>query len=117
MKTEVVLVSAYQEFEYAKQGIELGICQYILKHEVGGTSLSKLLEQLWNTEQITTTFSVQSILGAIINGTYVQSQIKEHFNKSQGGAKDLFHPDGTEKCSDSLCQQRLFFGAAATRGC
>ena len=35
MKTEVVLVSAYQEFEYAKQGIELGICQYILKHEVG----------------------------------------------------------------------------------
>ena len=83
MKTEVVLVSAYQEFEYAKQGIELGICQYILKHEVGGTSLSKLLEQLWNTEQITTTFSVQSILGAIINGTYVQSQIKEHFIKAK----------------------------------
>lgn len=70
MKTEVVLVSAYQEFEYAKQGIELGICQYILKHEVGSASLSKLLEQLWNkwnTEQITTTFSVQSILGAIVN--------------------------------------------------
>ena len=86
MKTEVVLVSAYQEFEYAKQGIELGICQYILKHEVGSDALSKLLEQLWNkrnTEQITTTFSVQSILGAIINGTYVQSQIKEYFIKAK----------------------------------
>ena len=86
MKTEVVLVSAYQEFEYAKQGIELGICQYILKHEVGSASLSKLLEQLWNkwnTEQITTTFSVQSILGAIVNGAYVQSQIKEHFIKAK----------------------------------
>ena len=86
MKTEVVLVSAYQEFEYAKQGIELGICQYILKHEVRSASLSKLLDQLWNkwnTEQITTTFSVQSILGAIVNGSYVQSQIKEHFIKAK----------------------------------
>ena len=121
MKTEVVLVSAYQEFEYAKQGIELGICQYILKHEVGGASLSKLLEQLWNkwnTEQITTTFSVQSIcFGCDRQWHLCPVADQRTFHTSQGGAKDLFYPDGTEKCSDLLCQQRLFFGAAATRGC
>lgn len=40
---EVILLSAYGDFEYAKKGIEYGVSEYLLKHEI---SEELLLEKL-----------------------------------------------------------------------
>ena len=41
-KTEIIILSGYEEFEYAKRSIELGVAQYLLKP----ISAEKLIEEL-----------------------------------------------------------------------
>ncbi len=36
---KIILLTAYKEFEYAKRAIELGVSNYLLKHELSGESL------------------------------------------------------------------------------
>lgn len=46
----ILLISAYQDFEYARKGIEAGVADYLLKHELSSTyileKLSKIREKL-----------------------------------------------------------------------
>lgn len=46
--TEVILLSAYQDFEYAKKGFEYGVSNYLLKHELCGEKLIVELEKVRN---------------------------------------------------------------------
>ncbi|MEF2879270.1 MAG: response regulator [Blautia sp.] len=41
-----LLLSAYQDFEYAKKGIQYGVKNYLLKHELSEETLEKELEQI-----------------------------------------------------------------------
>lgn len=47
----VVLLSAYQDFEYAKQGIHCGVMDYLLKNELSEASLAaelvRIRERIW----------------------------------------------------------------------
>lgn len=42
---KIILLTSYSEFEYAKQAIEIGVFNYILKREVNEDKLLKLLEK------------------------------------------------------------------------
>lgn len=40
--TEIIILSGYEEFEYAKQGIQIGVARYLLKPIGGDTLLSEI---------------------------------------------------------------------------
>lgn len=44
-KTKIIILSGYNDFEYAKKAIELGVCEYLLK-PVGAEELVKLVVKL-----------------------------------------------------------------------
>lgn len=43
---KIILLTAYKEFEYAKKAIELGVSNYILKHELSDKTLLSELEKV-----------------------------------------------------------------------
>ncbi|TCL76265.1 two-component system response regulator YesN [Hydrogenispora ethanolica] len=43
---KIVLLTAYKDFEYAKQALELGVSKYLVKHELDGESLAKELRRI-----------------------------------------------------------------------
>ncbi len=45
-KVNIILLSAYKDFEYAKEGIKIGVINYILKHELCAELLIKELQQV-----------------------------------------------------------------------
>lgn len=46
LSTKILLLTAYKEFEYAKKAIELGVANYLLKHELDGAMLLHVLGKL-----------------------------------------------------------------------
>lgn len=46
VSTKILLLTAYREFEYAKKAIELGVANYLLKHELDGEMLLQVLDKL-----------------------------------------------------------------------
>ena len=47
-KVSIILLTAYEDFSYAKAAISLGITEYIIKSEITANSLSDLLLRLKN---------------------------------------------------------------------
>ncbi|WP_100407400.1 response regulator transcription factor [Bacillus solitudinis] len=43
---KIVLLTSHRDFDYAKEAMKLGITNYLLKHEMNGTQLSKELKRL-----------------------------------------------------------------------
>ncbi len=43
---EVILLSAYKDFEYAQKGIEYGVSNYLLKHEICEEKLLQVLKKV-----------------------------------------------------------------------
>ena len=43
-KVSIVLLTAYEDFSYAKAAIRLGITEYVIKSEITENSLSELFE-------------------------------------------------------------------------
>lgn len=48
-KVSIVLLTAYEEFEYAKAAIRLGITEYLIKSEITADSMRELLNRLSQT--------------------------------------------------------------------
>ncbi|MBZ4647445.1 MAG: helix-turn-helix protein [Clostridia bacterium] len=44
--TKIILLTAYKDFEYAKQAIEIGVSNYILKHDINEQSLLSELNKI-----------------------------------------------------------------------
>lgn len=44
--TKIILLSAYSDFDYAREAMEQGICSYLLKHEIDEESLIKELRRV-----------------------------------------------------------------------
>lgn len=44
--TKIILLSAYKDFEYAKKGIQYGVSNYLLKHEINEETLLGELEKV-----------------------------------------------------------------------
>lgn len=42
-ETEIIILSGYEEFEYAKEGIKIGVAQYLLK-PISGDALIKEID-------------------------------------------------------------------------
>jgi two-component system response regulator YesN len=43
---KIILLTAYKDFEYAKQAISLGVAEYLLKHDINETSLNRMILKL-----------------------------------------------------------------------
>ena len=75
-KTEVVILTAYQDFAYARQGIAIGIYDYLPKHEINRKSLELLLDKLLikvKNKKQSDYFSLQSLYSSIIYHTLPDS--------------------------------------------
>lgn len=46
---KIVLLTSYKEFDYAKEALQLGISDYLVKHELSGRQLTEVLERIKNT--------------------------------------------------------------------
>lgn len=51
-KVNIVLLTAYEEFSYAKAAISLGITEYLIKSEITESSMSELLQRLHSNIKI-----------------------------------------------------------------
>lgn len=53
--TKIILLSAYKDFEYAKKGIQYGVSNYLLKHEISEASLlgelGKVKSEIYREEE------------------------------------------------------------------
>lgn len=45
VSTKIYLLTSYRDFDYVKQGIKIGVADYILKNELNSESLAKLLRK------------------------------------------------------------------------
>lgn len=53
--TKIILLSAYKDFEYAKKGIQYGVSNYLLKHEINEATLlgelNKVKSEIYSEEE------------------------------------------------------------------
>lgn len=49
---KIVLLTSYQDFDYAKKGLELGVCAYFLKNELSAEALRESIEKIWEEIQV-----------------------------------------------------------------
>ena len=79
--TVVVFISNYEDFSYVKGAMELGVYDYILKHDARGDKLEKTLikirEHIMRTSQNRRTFIEGRLLMSIISGN--ASQLERSF--------------------------------------
>lgn len=72
LETEIVILSAYQDFQFAQEGIAIGISDYLLKHEISKASVQQLIQRLKtrvNAKREKEYFAKQSLYSAIIHRT------------------------------------------------
>ncbi len=43
---KIVLLTSYQDFDFVKKGLELGVCAYILKNELSAEALAETIEKI-----------------------------------------------------------------------
>lgn len=53
MGMKIVVLSCYEDFSYAREAMELGVEKYILKHELTGDELPRLVQELGKEAQFT----------------------------------------------------------------
>ncbi|MBD9076076.1 MAG: response regulator, partial [Clostridium sp.] len=46
-ETRILLLTAYSDFDYAKQAIDLGVFNYLLKNELNKETLEEQLERVF----------------------------------------------------------------------
>lgn len=87
--TKIILLSAYQEFEYARKALNLGAVDYILKYELTKELLDeklKMLSDLLNEEMEKRSRYQRQGIRALLNG-------EETFGKDRVQAADVLDPD------------------------
>ena len=80
--TRIVLLSAYKDFKYAQKGIDIGVYNYILKHEIDGNTIGRLFEKIrqeMDTKTRTEYYSQRNFLREMVNGNLIDSKIMEYF--------------------------------------
>ncbi len=75
-KTNIVLLTAYEDFSYAKAAIRLGITEYMIKSEITENSLSNLLKRL-KMEIIKTGKRDQYIIDRMLEQFFLSSEMAE----------------------------------------
>jgi len=74
-----ILLTAYDDFEYAREAIKLGITSYILKHEIDSESLLQELLKIKNLmyeDQSYKQFTINSILSKIVKEQHSDTEVQ-----------------------------------------
>lgn len=93
---EIILLSAYGDFAYAKKGIEYGVSDYILKHEISG---ELLLEKL---DAARTKINKKSRREKVYQKYFMEQLI--------------YHPSKTDEAPKEMFSNRLFLVLCHRRG-
>lgn len=104
----IVLLSAYQDFEYAKQGIRYGVMDYLLKNELNETSLAEELirireriQQKRKNSQISQRYFMDQMI------RYNAEDYREYEEKLGKRLSILMVHRYERMCGGSFCAQKL----------
>lgn len=78
----VILMSAYKDFEYAKKGIEYGVSNYLLKHELEERTILKELDAVrkkWEKAARQKKVYQRHLLSQLISGQKAAEEMKESY--------------------------------------
>lgn len=68
---KIILLSAYKDFNYAKEAIDIGVCKYMVKHEINEISLLEELNKVrgeWEREENNITMLKDEMIRSILRG-------------------------------------------------
>ncbi|GKX30110.1 DNA-binding response regulator [Vallitalea longa] len=79
---QIFILTAYSDFNYAKEAIGLGVCDYLLKHEISHDSLldnlKKAANNLEKNDVINSVIS-KDVISCLIKGKQLSSELENYY--------------------------------------
>lgn len=102
---EIIILSGYSDFEYAKQAISLGVAHYLNK-PISGADLVKEIDEI--AGKIEKDFGIKNISEGVIDRSRIETFLKTgSIEEVSDFTEDLFHDIGIEALKSNLFRQYL----------